>query len=624
MFIRFAKDKKHIEEYDGSEINELSDSPDGWDDAGYVLENNDLIVDVDDLPQEVVKILLETFDIQTQSVWSNSGEHEGHHGVHLYFKKPAGFKGGKRVSALGFEVEYKVAPQTKYVTVKRHGKLRRVENKGIREELPDCLKPKSNGSYKSLLGYEEGDGRDDALFAHRASITTIPKWRQIVKFINDYIFAEPLPVEDIERISREVDITPTKDNQFDMATLIMRELNIVKYGEVLYFRHGDSYEDSKDILERLVWQRCEGMNSRYVNEIMTQMEGRARLIDTNTIFPIKFKNGILRDGEFIHMDYTEFTPYAIDLEYKKDAEPVDAVDDYLDHLTGRDKDYKLFIGEILGHIFIKNPFKKNTLPHIFFFIGGGGNGKGTLLKIIEKIVGVHNASHLDIQKLTKEQYLSSINQKLVNLGDDVRDKTIDDDEIKILKNVSSCDTIPIRKLYEESKSVTPTVSLIFTTNHVLKSFEKGESVRRRMMWCPMYSKVTKKDPGFIGSVTTVEALEYWVRLAVEGYLRLYEGDGEMTHNEPVFVETTKYHQENNLSQLFVDDLEMVDVQYEKPKNLYERYEKWCEDEGIDPTSRRIFYQNIEDTFDVIKAVRKIDDKSHRVYVSRTETSQEGA
>lgn len=621
MFIRFKKDDKHIEYKDGDERNETSDTLDSFDDAGYVLKEYDLIVDIDNIPQSKVKVLLETFNIQTQSVWSNSDEQNGHTGVHLYFKKPEGFKAKEEVCALGFKVEYKHLPSTKYITVKRHGKARKVDNAGTMEELPDCLKPRNRGSYQDMFSLDDGDGRNMAMFKHKASILSIPSWRKIMRFINEHIFNEALPDSEMEHLLRDQDLVATNDNQYEMASVFLRDYNVVKYNNTLYFRFGEKYVNDKDLLVRQIWKRCNGMKSHYVYEILNQLEGRARLLNKeDEEFPIKFLNGILRKGEFIEMDYEDFTPYTIDIIYKPDAAPVKEVDDYLDHLTNKDTNYRLFIGEVLGHTLIKDRYKKNSVPYIFFFIGGGGNGKGTLLRIIEKIIQVQNTSQLDIQQLLDEKYLITINNKLVNLGDDVEDKPIGTKEMKLLKNIASCDTIQMRKLYEVSETVVPTATLIFTSNHIIKSFEKGDSVKRRMKWCPMYTTVSKIDPNFIGNLTTQEALEYWVRLMIEGYMRIYH-NGNMTVAEPVERETARYHQENNLSSIYVEDLEMEDIVNIKPKEVYERYMKWCENEGIDPTSNRIFNQNIEEKFNVKRAVRSLAGSSHRVYVPANDTQQ---
>ncbi|HEY4543272.1 MAG TPA: DNA primase, partial [Tissierellaceae bacterium] len=74
---------------------DISDDPNAFADAGYVLNNNDYIIDIDDLDKETIKKLIFEFDIQTQTVWTERG-------VHFYFKKPEGFtRGANRVSPLG-------------------------------------------------------------------------------------------------------------------------------------------------------------------------------------------------------------------------------------------------------------------------------------------------------------------------------------------------------------------------------------------------------------------------------------------------------------------------------------------------------------------------------------------
>ena len=71
----------------------------------------------------------------------------------------------------------------------------------------------------------------------------------------------------------------------------------------------------------------------------------------------------------------------------------------------------------------------------------------------------------------------------------------------------------------------------------------------------------------------------------------------------------------------MEELEAEDIVNIKPKEVYARYMKWCENEGIDPTSNRIFNQNIEEKFNVKRAVRSLAGSSHRVYVPANDTHQ---
>lgn len=81
MFIEFEEGTKFAKE--GSP---LSESHEGFQDAGYLLDKTDLVIDLDfnDVSQEKayerVHAVLDLFEIKTQVVYSNRG-------AHLYFKK---------------------------------------------------------------------------------------------------------------------------------------------------------------------------------------------------------------------------------------------------------------------------------------------------------------------------------------------------------------------------------------------------------------------------------------------------------------------------------------------------------------------------------------------------------
>ena len=160
-------------------------------DAGWLLTDNDLIVDVDNVPKEIIEKAISLFNIKTQTVWTTRG-------VHFYFKKPQGFKGSKKVCPLGFEVEYKHLKNTPSITIKQDGELRIIENEGVREELNPIFFTRKR--LESLLGLDEHEGRNNALFAHRMKIHDIDNWQSILRFINNNIFACPLPEEEFQTI----------------------------------------------------------------------------------------------------------------------------------------------------------------------------------------------------------------------------------------------------------------------------------------------------------------------------------------------------------------------------------------------------------------------------------------
>ena len=156
-----------------------------------------------------------------------------------------------------------------------------------------------------------------------------------------------------------------------------------------------------------------------------------------------------------------------------------------------------------------------------------------------------------------------------------------------------------------------TVSLIFTSNHILKSWEKGESYKRRVLWLPMYSKPKRKDPRFITKLTTQKALEYWLRLIIEGYKRLYE-NGDFTNCSIVADFNRQYHEENNGAEIYVKDLTKEDIIGKTNQEIYLEFEQWCEENDL-TASKKMLREAIYNIHRLkIKVVRK-NKKTRRAF-----------
>ncbi|MGS5040737.1 phage/plasmid primase, P4 family [Staphylococcus saprophyticus] len=590
---------------------DVSEFPDSFRNAGWLLTDNDLIVDIDNLPKETIKKILKTFNINTQTVWTDRG-------VHLYFKKPATFRGAGAVTPLGFEVEYKHIRNTKSITIKRKGVMRTIENQGVREALPFVLS-NSVSKLDSLLGLDEGDGRNQKLYKHKMKLNRNKHTDAILAFINDYIFAEPMEQSEFEQVSRSNDSSSTdEDEHYAKATEIMNIFSTVIYGETLYFKDNDGeFTDDTAILRQHIFRLSGPKKTNFIDEVMKQVEYRSHRIPSDTVFPIRFKNGILQDGEFIPVNYQEFTPYIVDIDYEPDAKPVEEVDQYIKLLTNNDKDYEKLLYEIIGHTLIVNPEFKRLMGKFFIFVGDGGNGKGTLLTIIRSILDRKNVTGLSIRNMADERYFTTMKGKLANLGDDIQDEPINNDQMKLLKNISTCDYVSMRQLYRQSEDVELTCTLIFTSNHILKSFEKGESYKRRVVWLPMYSKPTKKDPKFITKLTTPKALKYWIKLIVDGYMRLYN-NVQFTESVAVNKFNQDYHNENDTSGLFLQDFKKEDIEGLRPPEIYEQYEAFCDENGVNVMSRKQFQANIKEDFNLVPKAIKKNGKSMRAYTEAEE------
>lgn len=613
MFIEYKEGEKHP----GTNAA-ISESMDTFRDCGLLLTNEDVVIDIDHLPKESIKAMITQFGIVTQTVWTDRG-------AHLWFKKPAWMTRRKDgICRLGFEIEQHNLSSNKSMTVKRNGIAREIENFGKQMFLPALFKVDTKYKYTDLTDMDEGEGRNKALFSHRVLLqkNNVPEVERICSFINYYVFHKPLPEKELEDILRDIPIDESGNKQSAIATMIINECMTTIYsGMTWWYRNGEYLADEGDAnLIRRVYAACEGEKTSFVDEVIKQIKYRSPMVSAETIFPIRFKNGILRNGEFIRMkDYMEFTPYFINIDYKEDAEPVPIVDEYIDNLTNKDPAYRDLLMEVIGYVMITDPERIRSLGKFFMFRGDGANGKGTLLQIMKKIYNAKNCTNLSIKQLTDDRYKVTMIGKLANLGDDIEAEAIDNDQLKVLKNISTADTVATRHMYAESESTTFTIKLYFTTNSDIRSFEKGYAYKRRIVWLPMFNKVEKPDPRFITNMTNKKALEYWIRLIVEGYKRLYK-NMEWTECAAVMEYNEQYHENNNVCARFAKDLdpdtEIIGKTVDEMKLAFSEWD--TEDQRFKP---KLFKEAVWDLYQIGLGVSKVSGKTKRVFMRQSDTCQ---
>lgn len=582
-YIEFEKGQKFVKKKDA----QISPDVDAFQDAGIMLAERDLVIDIDDIPRETIEALIVALNINTEICWTDRG-------AHLFFDMPReGVSKAQGYCKAGMHVEYKKKKnKSSAVTRRRNGKTREVWNQGMREDIPDALLPfkKQNAVAQDMVGVGEG-GRNGTLFSFCASIRDIQNMDKVATFINANLFDTPMEQKEVDAIVQSAKegsgVNDEESEDYRIAMNIIQESRVYKYKRSLYVLESNdplSWTSDPERLKHIIGEYCKGKASGVLFNVRNQLEHHAKLVSDDKIFPIRFRNGMLKDGEFDRDDDGSFTPYVIDVFYDKDAEPVEIVDEYLKHLTDGEKEYRMVIEEMLGHCLITDPEFKRLVGRFFFLYGSGGNGKGTLLTIISKILNKSNTSNLSPEQMTKEAYSNNMIGKLANLGDDIESSAIDDAKMKILKNISTCDEIQMRNLHKDAYSAVVTCSLIFTTNHTVKSFEKGESFQRRMIWLPMLNKVDEKDPKFISKITSEEAISYWIRLIVEGYIRLYKR-GEFTESKRLKEATEAYHRENNNIIEFLELQGERNIKWHTMKDIKDKYETYCEEEDKKPLSQ---------------------------------------
>ena len=222
MYIEFKPGEKHA-----SKGADTAETPDSFRDAGWLLEKDEVVVDIDSLSKDQIREFLKRFNIKTQIVWTDRG-------AHLYFRKSPGYSRAKNgACAAGFPIESKTSSNSPNgVTIKRNGILREIENPGVRELIPWYFC--SGKQFTSLMGLGDGEGRNNALFSHKQKLDNSPDTETICRFINEVLFDKPLEENEFNQVVRSWTGGTGAETEYDHATNIINEYRTIYcFGEPL-------------------------------------------------------------------------------------------------------------------------------------------------------------------------------------------------------------------------------------------------------------------------------------------------------------------------------------------------------------------------------------------------------
>lgn len=110
--------------------------------------------------------------------------------------------------------------------------------------------------------------------------------------------------------------------------------------------------------------------------------------------------------------------------------------------------------------------------------GPGGDGKSTFMSILQELVGEDNCSHIPMERLDDQFYLSRLVDKLVNMYTEVEQKAMQSNNIKA---IVSGDWISASFKNQTPFDFKPKCKLIYSTNRLIKMLDNSDGYFRKIM-----------------------------------------------------------------------------------------------------------------------------------------------
>lgn len=204
---------------------------------------------------------------------------------------------------------------------------------------------------------------------------------------------------------------------------------------------------------------------------------------------INLRSGMLdwRSGVLMPHDPAHFSTVQLPVDWQPEAK-CPHFDDFLEQVMAPDAiDY---IWEVIGYLaYSGNPFQTAILFH-----GEGQNGKGTLMRVIEALLGSHNTSSVTLQDITEGRFeTASLFGRIANLAGDI-DPTYMKSTAKF-KAVTGEDTIEAQRKYQDSFRFTCWATPVFSANKFWKSADTTSGYRRRWLLVAFPNTISKPITG---------------------------------------------------------------------------------------------------------------------------------
>lgn len=159
-----------------------------------------------------------------------------------------------------------------------------------------------------------------------------------------------------------------------------------------------------------------------------------------------------------------------------------------------------------------------SLGKMFWFVGAGGTGKGTLQELFINLIGRSNIASIKITDLdiSNRFTLSQAVGKQAIIGDDVQAGAVIKDTSKLFSLVGG-DTVSVEKKGKDAYSTFIKTVVIQSTNELPKIKGDNQAIRRRMVILPFAKKFQGKPDRAIKHdyIKRPEVLEYLLKLVID-------------------------------------------------------------------------------------------------------------
>jgi len=380
-------------------------------------------------------------------------------------------------------------------------------------------------------------------------------------------------------------------------------------GEQLYRYRGGAFREDEAGIRKEIRKRLGGaFKPNRAEDVMKTIAVDTAVQPERLNLPgiVNFKNGMLdlKTGELQPHSPYRLSSVQFKAIYDSKAE-APCVERFLKEILLEEDVLRIF--EMVGYAMDASA----NFHSAFLLVGGGNNGKSTLLKVIEKLFGSENLCTVGLQTLEDVQWAPA---RLFGKSANV----VADMELSVLKTAAifkaavAGDRISGERKFKPNFEFEPTTTHILSMNELPPNFDRTDGFYRRLeiidfpfQFVDEPSKPTEKkarsQKELIDELTTERELNGFASLAIYFY-RLALARDALTSTDASRAAVEDYREQNQPElRFFKETLETgAEEDFLSIGEIYAEYQAWLEEEfagGRKPIPKRRLNENLKGFFE---------------------------
>ncbi|MFQ3837908.1 phage/plasmid primase, P4 family [Staphylococcus pseudoxylosus] len=210
---------------------------------------------------------------------------------------------------------------------------------------------------------------------------------------------------------------------------------------------------------------------------------------------------------------------------------------------------------------------------------------------MQALVGIENTASVPLQGLNEQFNVSSLYHKLLNAGDDIPLKSVED--ASNFKKLTTGEPVLASYKGQDVFEFKNHAKLVFSANGIPRWYENSDGVFDRLIIVPFNNRIRgtdKEDKNMDEKVTTEEAKSHTLNLALQGLREVLKNNNIIMPNV-VKDKMKEFKKTNDPLEAFIAE---YNVESKRATDVYEDYRDWSEFEGYKhPFIRKEFRKQIE-------------------------------